>query len=162
MISPIQTDQSLPIPASLWSTHSGTTGQTQVVTGKLNLAFPQGEDINAFLTNTPYAPSGGYVFYSRFVVNFSSLPSGSGGDYFAHFKDFTTGFKARVFALTNGAAAGKYRIGIANGGFTTAGFPVDLSLNTPVVVITRYDVASATSKLWGKSHLRSIRQLGCG
>jgi hypothetical protein len=131
-----------------WNAHSGTTGQTQVASGKINLASAQGEDINAFLTNAPFAAGGGFVFYSRFVVNFSALPTGNGGDYFAHFKDFTTGFRARVFAMTNGAASGKYRLGIANGGFTTTGFPQDLSLGTPVVVITRYDLGAGTSTLW--------------
>jgi hypothetical protein len=131
-----------------WNAHSGTTGQTQVASGKINLASAQGEDINAFLTNASYAPGGGFVFYSRFVVNFSALPTGNGGDYFAHFKDFTTGFRARVFAMTNGAASGKYRLGIANGGFTTTGFPQDLSLGTPVVVITRYDLGAGTSTIW--------------
>ena len=131
-----------------WNAHSGTTGQTQVASGKINLASAQGEDINAFLTNASYAAGGGFVFYSRFVVNFSALPTGNGGDYFAHFKDFTTGFRARVFAMTNGAASGKYRLGIANGGFTTIGFPQDLSLGTPVVVITRYDLGAGTSTLW--------------
>lgn len=132
-----------------WNAYSGTTGQTQVVNGKLLLASAQSEDMYALLTNAPYATTGGYVFYSRFIVNFTALPTGSGGDYFAFFKDGTTGgFRARVFAMTNGAAAGKYRIGIANGGFTTTGYPLDLSLGTPVVVITRYDVGTATTKLW--------------
>lgn len=131
-----------------WDAYSGTTGQTQVASGKINLASAQGEDFRAFLTNASYAAGGGFVFYSRFVVNFSALPTGNGGDYFAHFKDFTTGFRARVFAMTNGAASGKYRLGIANGGFTTTGFPQDLSLGTPVVVITRYDLGAGTSTLW--------------
>lgn len=135
--------------APFWNAYSGATGQTQVVNGKLFLASAQSEDMYALLTNAPYATTGGYVLYSRFIVNFTSLPTGSGGDYFAFFKDGTTGgFRARIFAMTNGAAAGKYRIGVANGGFTTTGFPLDLSLGTPVVVIARYDVGAASTKLW--------------
>jgi hypothetical protein len=136
-----------------WNTHSastGATGQTQVVNGKLHLTSTQSEDISAYLTNFPYAASGGYVLYSRFVVNFSELPTAGGsGEYFAHFKEFgTSQFRARVFATTNGAAAGQLRIAIANGGFTTAVFPLDLSLNSDYVVITRYNVATGDSTLW--------------
>ncbi len=32
-----------------WITHSGTTGQTQVASGKVQLLFSQGEDVSAYL-----------------------------------------------------------------------------------------------------------------
>jgi hypothetical protein len=133
-----------------WNTHSGATGQLQVVNGRLELLSSQTEDVNAYLTNFPYAPSGGYVFYARFIVNYASLPTASGvGEYFAHFKSFGTDFRARVFGTTNGAAPGTYRLGIANGGFVTAVFPQDLQTNQDYVVITRYNVATANdSALW--------------
>jgi len=137
-----------------WSHHSGITGQVQVASGKVTLSSTNTEDINAYFTNAPgnggFVTNGGFVFYSRFVVKFSALPTGSGGDYFAHFKEFgSSAFKARVFALTNGAAPGTYRLGIANGGTVSATFPQDLSLNTTYTVITRYNVSSAAgSTLW--------------
>ncbi|MDW8308731.1 MAG: hypothetical protein RMK20_05085, partial [Verrucomicrobiales bacterium] len=133
-----------------WNNHSGTTGQLQVVNGRLELLGTQTEDVSAFLTNFPYAASGGYVFYARFVVNYKTLPTASGvGEYFAHFKSFTTDFRARVFATTNGAAPGTYRLGIANGGFITAVFPQNLQTNQDYVVITRYNLATANdSALW--------------
>lgn len=133
-----------------WNTHSGTTGQLQVVNGRLELLATQTEDVNAFLTNFPYAAAGGYVFYARFIVNYKTLPTASGvGEYFAHFKSFTTDFRARVFATTNGAAPGTYRLAIANGGFITAVFPQDLQTNQDYVVITRYNLATANdSALW--------------
>lgn len=133
-----------------WSAHSGTTGQTQVVNGKLLISATQTEDINAFLTNFPYSPSSGVLLYSRFLVNFSSLPTANGvGEYFAHFKEFgTSQFRARIFATTNGAAVGYYRLGIGNGGFVTTTFPHDLTPGASYVVISRYNVATATSTLW--------------
>jgi hypothetical protein len=136
--------------SSFWSTHSGTPGQMQVLGGRLILDAANTEDVNAFLTNYPYAASGGYVFYARFIVNYATLPTASGvGEYFAHFKSFTTDFRARVFATTNGAAPGTYRLGIANGGFVTTVFPQDLQTNRDYVVITRYNVATANdSALW--------------
>jgi hypothetical protein len=137
-----------------WNTHSaqtGATGQTQVASEKLFLTSAQSEDIHAFLTNYPYDGLSGNVFYARYVVNFSALPTASGvGEYFAHFKDFSGGqFRARIFATTNGAASGKFRLAISNGGFITTVFPEDLSLNTDYVVISRYNTATASeSKLW--------------
>lgn len=133
-----------------WERHSGFTGQTQVVNGKLLLVNSQSEDINAFLTNNPYAPSGGYVFYARYIVNFSALPTANGvGEYFAHFKEFgTSQFRARIFSTTNGAPAGQFRIAIANGGFATTVFPFDMDINKPYVIISRYNVGTGESKLW--------------
>lgn len=133
-----------------WGLHSGTNG-VEVVNGKVLMSGTNSADVSAFLTNFPFAASGpnsGFVFYSRFIVNYGTLPSGNGGDYFAHFRDTGTTFRARVFGLTNGAAAGKYRIGISSGGFTTTGFPTDLSLNTDHVVITRYNLSTGESTLW--------------
>lgn len=135
----------------VYSAGTGDTGQTQVATGKLNLSASQSEDIRAFLTNAPYADTGGFVFYSRFIVNFSALPTASGtGEYFAYFKDFgTSQFRARIFSSTNSAAHGKFRLAIGNGGFPPVQFPMDLSTNTSYVVISRYNVATAAnSTLW--------------
>jgi len=133
-----------------WNAHSGATGQTQVIQGRLSLSSTNSEDISALLTNVPYAPGGGYVFYARFLVNFSALPGASAsGEYFAHFREFTGGiFRGRVFASTSGAAPGSYRIGVANGGFTTVFFPRDLLPGAPYVVIVRYNNDTAQTTLW--------------
>lgn len=135
--------------SNFWTSHSGTTG-AETLNGKLLLFATNSADINAFLTNTPYTAASGTVLYSRFVVNFSVLPTANGvGEYFAHFKEFAnTQFRARIFATTNGAAAGHYRIGIANGGFTTTTFPWDLTPGASYVIISRYNIATATSRLW--------------
>src|SRR5262245_23880472 len=67
----------------LWNTHSGTTGQTRVVSGQVNLSQGQSEDINALIPGQPY--TNGFLYVSA-VVSFSTLPLGSGG-YFLHLKD---------------------------------------------------------------------------
>jgi hypothetical protein len=91
----------------------------------------------------------GSILYSKFTVNFAALPTGNGGGYFAHYRDTgTVNFRARVFAETNGAAPGFFRVGIANGGFAVAAVPVDLNLNTTYTVVTRYNVGSASSTIW--------------
>ncbi len=108
------------------------------------------DDIRAFFTNSVYAPvTSGIILYSRFTVNFTQLPRGSGGGYFAPYKATgTVNYRARVFAMTNGAAPGKFRLGISNGGFNTVNFPQDLDLNTPYTVVTRYNVGTGASTLW--------------
>ena len=57
-----------------------------VSSGRILLKFSDGEDVNALLAVEPYATGSSAVFYTRFTVNFSALPTSSGG-YFAHFKD---------------------------------------------------------------------------
>ena len=137
--------------AFVWGFHSagvGQTGQTQVIQGQLALSSTQGEDINAFLLNGPYLPSGGWLLYSRFTVNFSARPSAA-GDYFAHFRSAGNSFGARVFATTTGTAAGKLRLGIANNaGAPSAVIPVDIGTNVTYTVVTRLNVGTGQSTLW--------------
>ena len=137
--------------AFVWGFHSagvGQTGQTQVIQGQLALSSTQGEDINAFLLNGPYLPSGGWLLYSRFTVNFSARPS-TAGDYFAHFRSAGNSFGARVCATTTGAAAGKLRLGIANNTSTpSAVIPVDIETNVTYTVVTRLNVGTGQSTLW--------------
>ena len=135
--------------AFIWNAHSGKTGETQVVSGKLQLSGSQTEDVNATLTNAPFATNGSVILYASFAVNFSQLPSGA-GTYFAHFKDTgASNFRARVFAGTTNAAGGLFRLGIANAsGAVSAQVTNDLSLNTTYTVVVRYNVGTAASTLW--------------
>jgi hypothetical protein len=137
----------------LWQTHSastGQTGQTQVATGKLLLTNNAGEDISRFFTNAPVLNNSGTILHSRFIVNFSGLPTANGvGEYFGHFREASGGnFRARLFSTTNGVTAGKLKLAIANGGFITAVHPAELSLNTDYVVITRFNTGTSESTLW--------------
>lgn len=132
-----------------WNAHSGATGETQVVNGKLAMVSGASEDISANFTNFFIPVHNGNVLYSAFKVNLATLPAGSGGNYFAHYRDSgTLNYRARVFAATNGAAPGKFRLGISNGSFTQAAVPQDLDTNTTYLVITRYNVDTAESTLW--------------
>lgn len=134
-----------------WFTHSagtGDTGQTQVVEGRLHLKAGDSEDISRGFSNFYQPVDSGIVLYSAFKVNLATLPTGNNGNYFAHYRDISTGFRARVFAATNGAAPDKFRFHISNGGFVLAGVPQDLELNTTYLVLTRYNVDTAESTLW--------------
>lgn len=88
------------------------------------------------------------MLYSGFTVRFTAWPSGT-GTYFWHLRDTGTfNFRARVFATTTGAGAGKLRFGIANGGNTPVVIPTDCDLETEYKLVVRYDVATGTSTLW--------------
>ncbi|MDQ6630836.1 MAG: immunoglobulin domain-containing protein, partial [Verrucomicrobiota bacterium] len=126
----------------VWSNHSGTIGQTLVSGGKLLLTQSATEDISAAITGI------GTVVYASFKVNFSALPSAS-GDYFAHFKDNSTGFRGRVFATTTNALPGTFRLGIS----AAAGSPNqilarDLTTNTEYLVVFSYDTVNFFGTLW--------------
>jgi hypothetical protein len=128
----------------VWGTHSGTAGQVDVASGKVNQTEAESEDVNASLGTT--VTSG--LLYAGVDFNFSALPSGT-GTYFTHFKDSTTsGFRGRVFATTTGAAAGSYRIGIANTTAVPVVIPVDLTLGTTHRLVDVVDTATGIATLY--------------
>ncbi len=132
---------------STWTAHSGNTGETQVASSQLHLTGAQGEDVSRFLNHAPYAGNSGAILYFAFDVRFTELPHAEA--YFTHLRDQNIGFRARVFAGTNAAAPGSFRLGIANGaGSASAWFPQDLSLNTTYTAVVRYIVHSASTVLW--------------
>jgi endonuclease/exonuclease/phosphatase family metal-dependent hydrolase len=132
----------------LWVTHSGISGQVDVISGRADLRVPQTEDVSVLLPGQPYAANSSLSLFASFTVNFAALPS-AGGQFFAHFKNSGTGFRARVFALTSGAAVGHYRIGIANSVTQpTVTNATDLALNVDQRIYLRYDISTATTILW--------------
>ncbi|MBU6402865.1 MAG: hypothetical protein KGS61_21300 [Verrucomicrobia bacterium] len=136
---------------SPWLHHSGSvTGEVDVVANRLFLTQTEAEDVHAPLAGAPYSLSHPATLYAGFSVNFRSLPTRA-GTYFAHFKDAASGFRGRVFAGTNNAAAGCFRLAVANAATDptlAAELPTDLSLNTDYRVVLRYDVANGASVLW--------------
>jgi hypothetical protein len=133
-----------------WTTHSGTTGQLQVVQGRVFLSRSNTEDVSAAFTNFFQAVGNGIVLFASFKLNLTSLPTTANGDYFVHYRDIgTVNYRGRVFVTTNGAAPGKYRVGVANGAATpSAVVPRDLDLNTTYQVLLRYNVDTARTTLW--------------
>jgi hypothetical protein len=136
----------------LWNTHSAGangTNETQIIGGKLFLTNNASEDINRWFTNAPVLNTSGQLIFTRFILNLSQLPTANGvGEYFTHVYGFSGAFRARVFASTNGATSGKYRLAISVASFTPVQFPQDLSPNQSYVVITRYNSATGESALW--------------
>src|SRR5208283_3305564 len=91
------------------------------------------------------------VFYASFTVKFTSLPSG-GGAYFAHFKNSSTTFRARIWALIGGAVLDRFRLGISSidSSAASATNTMDLRLNTDYTVVTRLVNSNSVtvSTLW--------------
>ncbi|MEO6034963.1 MAG: PEP-CTERM sorting domain-containing protein [Verrucomicrobiota bacterium] len=148
-----------------WTSHSGTT-PLNVVNGQ---AFIQQADATTgrqddnsllMLSGSPvtFIPDGNAnnndnFLYSSYDVNFSALPSSTLGSYFGHFKtDGASQFYARVGANTAGAAAGTFRLVIANGNWSTTTPPVsfaqDLSLGITYTVVSRFNLDTKISTLW--------------
>jgi endonuclease/exonuclease/phosphatase family metal-dependent hydrolase len=135
-----------------WAHHSGSAGEVMVSSGRVFLSEANTEDVNASLAGQPYPASGTTnVFYASFTVKFTSLPN-SGGTYFAHFKNSSSTFRARIWALTGGAAPDQFRLGISstNSSAASATSTMDLRLNTDYIVVTRLVNSNAVtvSTLW--------------
>ena len=128
-----------------WSNHSGAS-PLNIASGKAVINQAQAEDVSRGIPGAPI--TGGFLYVSC-VVNFSTLPTGSGA-YFLHFKDGTTSnFRGKIFAATTGAATGKFRLGVANALNTPVFVPDDLSLNTDYTLVMRYEVSTDTNTvLW--------------
>ena len=140
------------VSGGVWAHHSGSAGEVMVSSGRVLLNEANTEDVNALLAGQPYAASGTTnVFYASFTVKFTSLPSG-GGAYFAHFKNSSTTFRARIWALTSGAALDRFRLGISSidSSAASATNAMDLRLNTDYTVVTRLVNSNSVtvSTLW--------------
>jgi hypothetical protein len=117
------------------------------------------ENLQVGLLGAPYSDTSAGSLYSSFVVNMSggNMPVFN-GTYFAVFNDGTgaTGdYESGVYAVTNGAAPGYYRLGIENWAgngsenFTSVPiFPVDLTPGVNYLVVTRLVLATGISTLW--------------
>jgi endonuclease/exonuclease/phosphatase family metal-dependent hydrolase len=140
------------VSGGVWAHHSGSAGEVMVSSGRVFLSEANTEDVNASLAGQPYPASGTTnVFYASFTVKFTSLPN-SGGTYFAHFKNSSSTFRARIWALTGGAAPDQFRLGISstNSSAASATSTMDLRLNTDYIVVTRLVNSNAVtvSTLW--------------
>ena len=135
------------VSAGRWVNHSGTAGQVIIASGAITLTQSQSEDLNATLGGGPYAKDSATVLYTAFKATFTALPS-STGTYFAHFKNATTGYNAKIFATAAGAETGKFRLGISKGANTATPLETDLSLGTTYTVVVRYEIDTQATTLW--------------
>jgi hypothetical protein len=129
-----------------WTNHSGTAGQTQVVSGQASLVQTQGEDNNtAFDTG---AIGAGDVIYSGFDLTVPTQANAPATGYFAHFKDAGNFFGSRVF-ITTPTTSG-YRLGISGNSTLSAAetWATDLAFDTTYRVVTSYNYDTGATRMW--------------
>ncbi len=134
----------------LWTTHSGTIQQSQILGGELTILASRTEDINARLVGAPFAPASGTKLYASLRVTYSAAP-GNPGEYFMHFRDVGGNFRARVYGSTTNASAGTFRFGLANNSSAVGNIvfhPSEFRLNQEQLIVVMYDVAQSASTLW--------------
>ncbi len=129
--------------------HSGTAGEMQVISGRVDLRASQTEDVSVSLPGQPYGSASATVLYASFTVNFTSLPT-AGGNYFAHFKGSAlSNFRAKVFAFSGGAGAGKYFLGLSGDDNSPAVTNATaLNTNYDYRVYLRYTLNTGGATLW--------------
>ncbi len=131
-------------PGSPWVVNYPPTNSTSVIAGRLFLAETNQESVRF---DFPSAYSSG-VLYSRMMVNFSKLPEGN-GNYFAFFRvSGVDNLRARIWASTNGAAAGKFRLGITTIFTPPTMIARDLFLGTNYLLVSRYEITNSHATLW--------------
>lgn len=147
------------VSGGLWVSHGGGTTPLNVVSGKalINQGDTTGgrDDYNRALSST-FDPSSDNtsVIYSGFIANWSVLPSlgTQDGSYFAHFKSSAASeFYGRINATLAGAASGFFRVGITTettSAANTQEVPLDLSLNTDYLIVTKLDLSTDRVTLW--------------
>jgi endonuclease/exonuclease/phosphatase family metal-dependent hydrolase len=138
------------VSSGLWTTHSGTTGDLQVVSGRVDLRGSGSEDVSVTLPGQPYLSTSATVLYASCTLNFSALPSSSGA-YLAHFKGAgaISNFRAKVFAFSGGAGPGKYFLGLSGDDNSPAVTNVTaLNTNYDYRVYLRYTLNTGVATLW--------------
>lgn len=141
---------------NLWQHHSGAiTGEVQVAGGSVTVDEVFAEDVSARLIGAPYYATNAGGLYTSCKATLNFLPTLTTnvpfGTYFLHLKDDgNVNFRARVIVTVTNAAAGTYRLAIANGTSTNVPdqYPVDLIVGVQYTVVTRYDLVSGLSTLW--------------
>ncbi len=140
------------VSGGLWTHHSGSvTGEVLVANGAAVLNQTLSEDVNRLLDGAPHTSATlSEPLYAAFRLRMTALPTGSAGGYFAHFKDAGTTFRARVWATTNGASPGTYRLGLSSVSGTAAEviYPLDLAPDRSYVVVTRLSLSTSVASLW--------------
>lgn len=131
-----------------WTAHSASGSvPIQVSSGMAVIAQGGGsrEDVSRAFSSVT-----GDVYYAfDFIVNDLGSPV-SGGDYeyFAHFKDDSFGFRARV-DIIEPSGSGDFSIGLSpNTSTATNTWGTDLSFGQQYRVIVKYDQVTGVAQLW--------------
>ncbi|HEY9170467.1 MAG TPA: hypothetical protein VIN72_13315 [Lutibacter sp.] len=146
------TDGDLTSLTSNWAIHSGSTQISYSNTSLSMAGYPSTgvggsvliNEANSEDVNRNFTPQLSGKVYASALVNFNNVGAGT---YFLHFmeQDGSFNFASRVSAKDNGS--GKILFGVgASSSITYGTTPFDL--NTTYLLVTSYDIATATSKLY--------------
>lgn len=137
---------------SNWTIHSGLTQIGYNNTSLSMTGYPSTgiggfafiDNLNSEDVNRNFTPQFSGKVYASALVNFSAVGSGA---YFLHFmeQDGSFNFASRVSAKDNGS--GKILFGIGASSTITYG-TTPFDLNTTYLLVTSYDIATATSNLY--------------
>jgi hypothetical protein len=145
------------VSGGFWQHLTGNFGQMQTGGGIVLVnTLDNTENLQTPLLGAPYRTNSAAVLYSSFIVNLADpdRQPRANGTYFALFNDgsgVTGNYECRVVSATNGAAPGKYRLGINNFGAdatTSVMFPQDLDQGSNYVVVTALVLSNGFSTLW--------------
>lgn len=98
-----------------------------------------------FPSNSPVA-----ALYAGLTLNIPSA-TGLGSTYFAYFTDTNYSYRCRLFVITNGAASGMYRIGVAGSSSPSPATNIvqqDLAPGNNYTIVARYVLSSGLSTVW--------------
>lgn len=141
-------------PPGDWTTHSGTTGQMQVVDGQASVKINEGEDVNRS-TGQVIPEGGSWYFATKIRVidqRADPLTQTINTNYFMHFKDEGTfSFRTRTYIKApNAASPTTFSFGMSAGSLTagdlgngalvpwTAG---DFEFGSDIVLVGKYTSA---------------------
>jgi len=134
------------VSSGTWATSSGTVGQMDVASGKVNLTSTESEDTNRDFTAT----GSGTLFFGLTSV-FSALPTAT-GSYFAHFWDKETGANTDFFGrltVRQTPSTSQLLFGIANDTGNTAVYSAtEFALGSTIRIVVGFDFSTMTSTLW--------------
>jgi hypothetical protein len=131
------------VSGGLWVNHSGAA-PLAIVDGR---AFVDGGISGSAEDANRSFPAEQQVVYAAFRLSLTNLPTVPA--YFAHVKATNSTFKAKLFAVTNGALAGFYRIGVSAAANSPAGvYAQDLALNHDYWVVLGWDRNLLLASVW--------------
>ena len=129
-----------------WVSTGGTAGDFMVSGGQAVVQHgAPSEDVNI-----PFQPVAGNLYYAFdfSVIDPGGPIAGTDNEYFAHFKDDSFNFSARM-DIVPPSAAGDFSVGIASDESTAdATWATDLDYGTTYRVTVRYDQDANIAELW--------------
>jgi hypothetical protein len=124
-----------------WVNHSGAGVDVKVVSNHAVGDMLQSPDVNRGFA----ARSATDKTFACFQVIIPAISGSPRTNYFAHFKDATTGFTSRVYVVPSGST---FTFALGTGSTPTVTWPADLAYDTAYIIAISYDAATGVAELW--------------